>query len=50
MAHDLLAKRLAYILIKLNNGERFTLEELALDYCWKTQRNIPDYSIFNIRK
>ena len=20
----------------------------ALDYCWKTQRNIPDYSIFNI--
>lgn len=23
-------------------------ECLALDYCWKCQRNIPDYSIFNI--
>ena len=32
MAHDLLAKRLAYILTKLNNGERFTLKELALEF------------------
>jgi predicted DNA-binding transcriptional regulator YafY len=32
MAHDLLAKRLAYILTKLNNGEKFTLKELALEF------------------
>lgn len=32
MARDLLAKRLAFILTKLNNGERFTLKELALEF------------------
>ena len=32
MADDKLAKRLAYILTKLNNGERFTLKELALEF------------------
>jgi predicted DNA-binding transcriptional regulator YafY len=32
MARDLLARRLAFILTKLNNGERFTLEELAIEY------------------
>lgn len=32
MARDLLARRLALILTKLNNGERFTLEELALEF------------------
>lgn len=32
MARDLLARRLAFILTKLNNGERFTLEELALEF------------------
>ncbi|EFU69574.1 transcription regulator [Aliarcobacter butzleri JV22] len=32
MARDLLAKRLAFILTKLNNGERFTLKELAQEF------------------
>lgn len=32
MARDLLAKRLAYILTKLNNAERFTLKELAQEF------------------
>lgn len=32
MADEKLAKRLAYILTKLNNGERFTLKELALEF------------------
>jgi predicted DNA-binding transcriptional regulator YafY len=32
MADDKLAKRLAYILTKLNNGEKFTLKELALEF------------------
>lgn len=37
MARDLLAKRLAFILTKLNNGERFTLEELALEFGTNTK-------------
>jgi predicted DNA-binding transcriptional regulator YafY len=37
MARDVLAKRLAFILTKLNNGERFTLEELALEFSTTTK-------------
>lgn len=37
MARDLLAKRLAFILTKLNNGERFTLKELALEFGTNTK-------------
>jgi len=37
MADDKLAKRLAYILTKLNNGERFTLKELALEFACDTR-------------
>lgn len=42
MARDLLAKRLAYILTKLNNGERFTLKELALEFGTSTKTIIRD--------
>ena len=42
MARDLLAKRLAFILTKLNNGERFTLEELALEYGTSTKTIMRD--------
>ena len=37
MADEKLAKRLAYILTKLNNGERFTLKELALEFACDTR-------------
>ncbi|MDX9796130.1 MAG: HTH domain-containing protein [Arcobacteraceae bacterium] len=42
MARDLLARRLALILTKLNNGERFTLEELALEYGTSTKTIMRD--------
>ena len=32
MAHDKLQVRLAQILTKLNNGERFTLRDLAMEF------------------
>ena len=31
-SHDTIATRLALILTKLNNGERFTIEELADEF------------------
>ena len=32
MSHDKIATRLVLILVKLNNGERFTVEELACEF------------------
>lgn len=37
MAHDVLARRLALLLTKLNNGELFTLEELAIEFGTSTK-------------
>ena len=35
MSHDKIATRLVCILVKLNNGESFTVEELAEEYAGK---------------
>jgi predicted DNA-binding transcriptional regulator YafY len=37
MSHDVLARRLVLILTKLNNGERLTLEELAIEFGTSTR-------------
>lgn len=37
MSHDKIATRLAYILTKLNNGDKFTIEELALEFGTSTK-------------
>ena len=49
MARDLLAKRLAFILTKLNNGEHFTVEELAHEFNVTTrtiQRDINERLVY----
>ena len=54
MAHDVLARRLALILTKLNNGERFTLEEAAIEFGTSTKTILRDirerFSYLDIEK
>ncbi len=54
MSHDVLARRLALILTKLNNGERFTLEELAIEFGTSTKTIMRDirerFSYLEIKK